>query len=87
MNLTTGSEVQFRLYALNYNGQSLASDTYTFNVCTEPKGMPPPYKISSEPNSLVLAWFDPLDNGGCPITGYAIFRDDSIGGDVTVEVN
>ena len=49
--------------------------------------MSAPYKISSEPDSLVLAWLDPLDNGGCPVTGYAIFRDDSIGGDVDVEIN
>ena len=86
-NLTTGSQMSFRLYALNYNGRSPVSDTFTFNVCTQPKGMQTPFKISSQPDSLVLGWDDPIDNGGCPITGYAIFRDDSIGGDVDVEIN
>jgi titin len=37
--LETGSRRSFRLYALNFNGVSEASDVVTFNVCTEPKGM------------------------------------------------
>ena len=49
--------------------------------------MQPPYNISSPPNSLVLSWGDPVSSGGCPLTGFAIFRDNSIGGEVTVEVN
>ena len=79
--------MQFRLYALNFNGRSPASEIFTFNVCTAPKGMQPPYKLESVPNSLLIGWDDPKDNGGCPITGYAIFRDNSIGGDVDEEVN
>ena len=49
--------------------------------------MQAPFKVSSEANSLVLGWEDPLDNGGCPITGYALFRDDGAGGAVTTEIN
>lgn len=49
--------------------------------------MQPPHKISSQPDSLVLGWTDPIESGGCPITGFAIYRDDSVGGEVTVEVN
>ena len=50
--------------------------------------MPPPYKISSLKNSVTLAWNDPIDKGGCPITGYAIFRDEGDGvSEVTTEVN
>jgi hypothetical protein len=79
--------MSFRLYALTFNGRSVASDTFTFNICTVPKGMQPPFKISSQQNNLLLGWTNPTDNGGCPVTGYAVFRDDSIGGDVTVEIN
>lgn len=85
--LETGTQWSFKLYALNFNGRSEPSDSQTLNACTEPKGMLPPYKISSEPNKLVLGWNDPISNGGCEITGYAVFRDDSIGGDVDVEIN
>ena len=49
--------------------------------------MQPPYKISSVSNELILAWNEPLENGGCPISGYAIYRDDSHGSDVDIEVN
>jgi hypothetical protein len=49
--------------------------------------MQPPFKLESVPNNILIGWNDPKDNGGCPVTGYAIFRDDSIGGDVTTEVN
>ena len=38
-------------------------------------------------NQLVLAWSEPLENGGCPISGFAIYRDDSFGSDVDTEVN
>ena len=79
--------MSFRLYALNYNGKSEPSDIYTFNVCTVPKGMQSPFKIFSISNSITLGWKEPQSNGGCAVIGYAIFRDDSVGGDVIVEVN
>ena len=36
---------------------------------------------------MTLSWSEPLDNGGCPITGYALFRDDGVSGDPTIEIN
>jgi hypothetical protein len=32
-------------------------------------------------------WNAPKDDGGCPITGYAVFRNDGEGGLPTIEVN
>ena len=51
--------------------------------------MPQPFRIDefSYQNNLVVGWNQPADNGGCPITGYAIFRDDANAGDVTTQVN
>jgi hypothetical protein len=34
-----------------------------------------------------LKWAEPLSNGGCPILGFALFRDDGISGNPTIEVN
>ena len=85
--LETGTRWSFKLYALNFNGKSEPTNIYTFNACTEPKGMQPPFKISSQANALVIGWTDPIDRGGCPITGYVVFRDDSAGGEVSIEVN
>ena len=36
---------------------------------------------------MTLEWTAPNDDGGCPITGYAVFRDDGVTGDPTVEIN
>jgi len=46
-----------------------------------------PFKISTFTNSITIGWEEPASNGGCPLTGYAVYRDDGLGGDVTTEVN
>lgn len=74
---------------MNFNGQSEPSASFTFNACLVPSGMLQPFRIDegSTTNSLIIGWYQPEDNGGCPITGYSIYRDDALGGDVTTEVN
>lgn len=51
--------------------------------------MQKPFKIDngSSTNNIIIGWEEPEDNGGCPITGYAVFRDDANGSDVSIEVN
>jgi hypothetical protein len=36
---------------------------------------------------MTLEWTEPTNNGGCSITGYALFRDDGVTGDPTIEIN
>lgn len=36
---------------------------------------------------MTVSWDHPKDNGGCPITSYAVFRNDGEGGEITVEAN
>jgi hypothetical protein len=36
---------------------------------------------------MILEWEAPLNDGGCPITGYSVFRDDGITMTPTIEVN
>ena len=36
---------------------------------------------------MTLSWDAPQDDGGCPITSYALFRDDGITLNPTIEVN
>ena len=82
-----GERHTFRLLAVNFNGNSSTSDEYTFNACIGPTSLPAPFRISGTVNAIKIGWTAPLSNGGCPITSYAVYRDDSIGGDVTTEVN
>jgi len=34
-----------------------------------------------------LSWKEPTDDGGCSITGYALFRDDGVTHKPTIEIN
>jgi len=36
---------------------------------------------------MIVRWFPPKDNGGCPITGYALYRDDGVSENTNIEVN
>lgn len=67
----------------------MPSNAFTFNACFNPRRMPKPFKVDdgSFTNNLIIGWEEPDDDGGCPITGYAVFRDDANGGNVTTEVN
>lgn len=86
-NLETNARYQFRLFALNFNGRSLPSTIQLFNACVAPKIMAAPYLILAEANSIVIGWSEPVTNGGCPLTGYAVYRDDGNDGPVETEVN
>ena len=54
--------------------------------------MPPsqpmiPVRLSGTATDIELGWSAPTDDGGCPITGYKIFRDDGAGGLISIEVD
>ena len=36
---------------------------------------------------MTLEWTAPEDNGGCPITSYAVFRDDGLTSVPSIEIN
>lgn len=65
------------------------SPKFLFNACVAPSGLPTPVRIDegSIQNSLLIAWEAPLSDGGCPITGFSVYRDDGANGDVSTEVN
>jgi hypothetical protein len=85
--LLVGSRYRFKLQALNFNGASPLSEEYTFNACLPPAGQPAPYRIDTTTSTVTLGWDEPLDDGGCPITGFAVFRDEADQSIPSVEVN
>ena len=85
--METGKTYKFKLVATNFNGQSAESSTYSFNVCNVPVMSTVPYRLASTTTSITVGWGDPIDDGGCPITGFAVFRDDGAGSAISTEVN
>jgi hypothetical protein len=45
-----------------------------------------PLLVSTTSESMTVEWNEPSDNGGCPITGYQLFRDNGLSGFPTIEV-
>jgi hypothetical protein len=85
--LQTNQQYRFRLQALNLNGASAMSEVFTFNACLAPFGQPAPYRIDTTTASITLGWDAPIDDGGCPLTGFAVFRDEADLQAPSVEVN
>jgi hypothetical protein len=87
--LTNGHFYTFRALALDYNGNSATSASAGFYVCTAPSDFSAPLITSQTSTAMVLEWTPPADDGGCSITGYALFRDDGevAGTAVTTELN
>ena len=78
--LTTGLPYRFYVVAANYIGNSIPSAITTIYACVAPSGFDKPYKGSVTSTSVELFWTAPDDDGGCPLTGYSILRDDGNGG-------
>jgi len=95
-NLVTGSIYDFKVSAINFNGEGAQSTTAlrTYS-CQAPSGVASPVRVdsSSSTSAVTLSWAIPTSTGGCPITGYALFRNEpdlaiaTNGTEVYVEVN
>ena len=92
--LTNGDLYEFRVMALNYNGASTPSAAAAFYACTAPTQFARPLVTEQSRTHMLLTWSPPADLGGCPVTEYAVFRDDgevastaSPGAGISVELN
>ena len=86
-NLRPQRPYRVRIQAENFNGFGPLSDIETMYTCVPPTGMAPPKMVSTTSTSMTINWTEPLNNGGCPITGYAVFRDDGASEVTNIEVN
>lgn len=85
-SLTTGLYYRFKVAAYNYNGASSNSSITSLQPCSIPSGWSKPNEVSTTTSSITISWNEPTSNGGCSITGYAVFIDDGNSGSY-VEAN
>ena len=55
--------------------------------CNAPSGVAQPVLVSVAALNFTLSWDLPLEDGGCPITSYALFRDNGLGDPITTEID
>ena len=82
-NLIQGRTYNFRVSSVDINGQGPVSAVSSFISCIPPSGMDQPYLTYVDEISFTVNWNLPDDDGGCAITGYAIFSDNGTGGNIT----
>lgn len=85
--LVTGRKYRFKVRAAGYNEPGPESDVSAFYACASPSGFESPTRVSSTRTSIVIQWKAPADDGGCPLTEFAVFRDDGAGSAVSTELN
>ena len=86
-DLITGNFYRFKVSAFNFNGEGSNSLVLSTYACIAPSIMTSPSRVSSTLSQFTLSWEEPSDDGGCPIIGYAVFRNDGESGSINTEVN
>lgn len=79
-NLTSGIAYSFKVSAVNFNGEGLMSTPVVIRSCVVPSGVSAPTVVTSTSSSITLRWTQPQSDGGCPVTSYAVYRDDGANG-------
>jgi len=85
--LVKGKAYRFYVQAHSFNEIGEASTIATLYACTPPSGLKAPQFVETSPTSMTLHWHEPTDNGGCPLLGYSLFRDDGLSSVPSIEVN
>ena len=72
--------------SVGFNGAGTESTIYLFYSWVAPSGFIDPTGVGSS-TSITITWTKPQNNGGWPITGYAIYWNEGDGSSATTEVN
>jgi hypothetical protein len=84
--LITGKKYRFRVRAIGFNEEGADGLIDSFYVCSAPSGFATPTVTSQGGTFIAINWRAPMDNGGCPILEYAVFRDTGSGDEIINEV-
>ena len=78
--ITEGLAYRFKVKSAYLNGYSPESSESVIYSCTVANLLYPPTLVLATSTALTVKWAQPLDNGGCPIRGYALYINDGNGG-------
>lgn len=81
-NLVSGRTYNFKVRAVDINGFGALSTAAPFVSCVPPSGMNKPNLESVDETTYTVSWDLPKSDGGCAITGYALWIDDGAGGSI-----
>ena len=84
--LSPGTQYNFRYRSFDSNGASSYSTISTFYSCVNPSAPGTPIASNTNLTQINVSWTAPSDNGGWDITGYQLYRDNGMGGEVNVQV-
>ncbi len=70
--LETKEQYSFRVFGVNFNGQSEPSSVLSVYACGIPSLLQPPTFVSSSQSEITVRWVRPANNGGCEIFDYEI---------------
>jgi hypothetical protein len=74
-NLSSSITYTFYVKGTNFNGEGITSANASFRSCVNPSGVVAPYLVSTNETKVKLRWSQPTNDGGCPITSFAILSD------------
>jgi titin len=77
VNTLRGRQYKFYTNASNFNGTGKDSNIVAFYSCSAPRELEMPKFTSATQTSILISWAYPLDDGGCSILSYEIYRDDA----------
>lgn len=58
------------------------SDPLVKYSCAKPDMVSAPVRITGDRTDLMLGWTIPENDGGCPLTGFNLYRDNGAGGSI-----
>lgn len=86
-NLISDRSYKFYVVSVDVNGIGLPSLISSFISCVAPANMTSPKLQAVNQTSYTISWNLPQSDGGCPITGYAIYSDYGSGGLINIDVD
>jgi hypothetical protein len=75
------------VYAVDINGKGSETSIVSQMSCNVPEDMNKPVLQDVTRETFTLSWDIPDILGGCPITGFSLFRDDGSNGDINIPVD